>query len=61
MENKNYDIVLIENHACNNSDELKQRQRFFIDTMECINKIKPLRTQKEYRQDNKEKFRKNKK
>jgi hypothetical protein len=29
--------------------------------MECINKIKPLRTQKEYREDNKEKFRKNKK
>ena len=56
LENKNYDIVLIENFACNNSDELKQRQRFFIDTMACINKIKPLRTQKEYRQDKNQKF-----
>ena len=47
-------IILIENYCCNNLIELKQRERFFIETTINCNHILPLRTKKEYRTDNKD-------
>ena len=47
-------IHLIENFPCNTKTELETRERFFIQNNECINKIIPTRTPKEYYQDNKE-------
>ena len=38
IENGDFDIILIENFPCNNKDEMNQKERYFIDTMECINK-----------------------
>lgn len=56
MKHNDYDIILIENFPCNDKNELTARERFFIETMECVNKNIPTRTKKEYRNDNKEKL-----
>ena len=50
----NIDIVLIENYPCNSKDELHARERYYIDSLKCVNKNKPHRTQKEWREENKE-------
>ena len=34
--------------------ELHTRERFYIENNECVNKVIPTRTTKEYREDNKE-------
>ena len=47
------DIILIEEIKCNNKEQLHARERYYIETNECINKNIPLRTYKEYYQDNK--------
>ena len=54
IENGNYDIILVENYSCNNKDELHKRERYFIEILDCVNKVIPGRTMKEYRQDNKD-------
>jgi uncharacterized protein (DUF2344 family) len=38
IERGDYDIVLIENHPCNNKEELHRRERCFMDNIECVNK-----------------------
>lgn len=43
----NYSIVLVEDYPCNNKDELMRRERYFIDTMPCVNKNNPVQTQEE--------------
>ncbi len=50
----NIDIVLIEKYPCNSKEELHSRERYYIDLIDCVNTIKPLRTTKEYHNDNKE-------
>ena len=52
---ENCEINLIENVNCNSKDELLARESHYIRTLPCINKCIPNRTQKEYREDNKEK------
>ena len=47
-------IYLIELCPCNTKEELQKRERYFIENNECINKNIPLRTNKEWRQVNKE-------
>jgi hypothetical protein len=54
LENNNFDIILIENCSCDNKEELHKRERYFIETMNCVNKNIPTRTDKEYRNYNKE-------
>jgi len=58
LENNNYEIQLIENYQCNNKKELLERERFYIIEDNCINKYIPTRTNKEYREDNKEYYKK---
>ena len=48
LENNNYEIILIENCDCLCKDELHSRERHFIESMECTNKVIPTRTDKEY-------------
>lgn len=45
----NVDIVLIENYPCANKEELHKRERFWIEQTDCVNKVIPTRTRKEYR------------
>jgi hypothetical protein len=52
----NIDIVLIENVNCHNKEELHQRERFYIESTDCVNKFIVGRTIKEYREDNKDKI-----
>ena len=56
IKNNNYDIILLELVNSNSKDELKSRERFFIDTLDCVNKVLPGRTNKEWKDDNKEKI-----
>jgi len=41
LKNMDYDIILIENFPCNSKDELLARERFYSDTLECVNKNRP--------------------
>lgn len=50
----NYDIVLIENYPCESKEELHKRERHWIEQFDCVNKIKPGRTDKEYYEDNRD-------
>ena len=54
LENENFKIVLLEPCKCNSLDELKARERVYIETLVCVNKNIPLRTKKEYREATKE-------
>ncbi len=52
--NTDYEITLVELFPCNNMDELKVRERYYIELNRdrCVNKQIPGRTRKEYRVDN---------
>jgi hypothetical protein len=52
IEGGNYDIILIEDCPCTRQDELHKRERFYIESINCVNKFIPSRTKKEYRVDN---------
>ena len=58
IERGNYKIVLIEECACDNKEQLNRRERHFIETMECVNRNIPTRTYAEwhraYREANRE-------
>ena len=56
LENNNYKIILIELFPCKSKDELTMRERYYIETMDCVNKNIPCRKQKEYQSVNKEKI-----
>ena len=47
-------ITLLESVNVNTLDELKAREAYYIKTMNCVNKVIPLRTKAEYRTDTKE-------
>jgi hypothetical protein len=50
------DIVLVEAFPCNNKEELHARERYYIENNECVNKNIPTRTDKEYKEFNKDKY-----
>lgn len=56
IENGDYDIILIENYPCNSKEELLARERYYIENTECINKMTPGKTKKEWYQDNRERL-----
>ena len=56
IEQGNYDMVLIENYPCQSKEDLHRRERHYIETLECVNKIVPTRTQQEYVEANVEKI-----
>lgn len=47
-------IILIENYPCENNEELHKRERYWIEAMDCVNKVIPTRTFKEYVEDNRQ-------
>ena len=49
-------ITLLELVNCESKAELLQRERHYIKTLQCVNKVIPLRTDREYRVDNKVKI-----
>ena len=49
-----YEIVLLENYPCNSIDELHERERHFIETLQSVvNKNLPNRNGKDWRDANK--------
>jgi hypothetical protein len=56
LENNNYSIVLLEEFPCETKDQLLARERYYIDNNDCVNKYIPTRTNKEYREQNKDKI-----
>jgi len=56
IKNNNYNIILIKNYPCNNKEELHREERKYIETIECVNKIIPTRTNKEYYETYKDKI-----
>ena len=56
IANGNYTILLLESFPCTTKNELLARERYYVETIDCVNKVIPSRTDKEYYQDNKEKF-----
>ena len=48
------DIVLLESFPCDSKEQLHARERHHIESIQCVNKHIPLRTPKEYREDNKD-------
>jgi hypothetical protein len=72
LERGNYEITLLESFPCNNKEELLKREREYIETLECVNKLIPIRdieekktlqriNTKEYCEENKPKILENKK
>ena len=54
LENGDYDIILIEEvKDCENKEQLRARERYYIENVECVNKRIEGRTAKEYYNDNK--------
>jgi hypothetical protein len=49
-------ITLLETVQANSKDELHARERFYIQSMKCVNKVIPLQTPKEYREIHKDKM-----
>ena len=54
LKENDYYVELVELVPCSSKDELLVRERFHIQNNDCVNKYIPLRTKKEYYEDNKE-------
>ena len=54
VESGNYNIILVEKCPCTSKEELYARERHFIESLECVNMMIPGRTEKEWREANKE-------
>jgi hypothetical protein len=51
---ENCNIVLLESFSSDSKESLFAKEAFYIRSMKCVNKYIPLRTQEQYRKDNKE-------
>ena len=56
IDNGDYDIILIEKYPCESKEELEARERYYIESIDCINKNIPGRSSVEWYQDNKERI-----
>ena len=52
LECEDYKIELLEEVSCNNVEQLRERERYYIENNECVNKNIPNQTQKEWRNNN---------
>lgn len=58
----NWSMIMVEEIKCNNKLEVEKKERYWIEELKSdLNKIIPTRTQKEYRNDNKEQIKEKKK
>ena len=55
---ENCKIELIENYPCQNVEELRKREGFFISTIDCVNRCIAGRTQREWIEQNSERVKK---
>lgn len=50
------EIELIENYPCNSKSELLERERYYIENRECVNKIIPIRREGEVNQNRRQQY-----
>eukprot|EP00952_Eustigmatos_sp_NYUAD-ZCMA_P011914 48108-Eustigmatos_ZCMA.PRE.1 len=48
MENGDFDIILLEEYSCNTKEQLHARERYWIESMECVNIKIPTRSKAEW-------------
>mgnify|MGYP000586740221 CR=1 FL=1 len=48
MKSGEYDIVLIEEWPCENKEQLLQRERYWIERLDCVNQVLPGRGRREW-------------
>ena len=53
-------IELVEKYPCESKQELLWRERYYIENFDCINKMKPIQTKEEKRENDREYYKKNK-
>jgi hypothetical protein len=53
---ENCKIILIESYSCSTKEEKNAKEAFYIQNNDCVNKIIPGRTDKQYYKDNEEKI-----
>jgi Uri superfamily endonuclease len=59
LENDDYDIILLEEvKDCENKEQLRARERHYIESLDCVNKVVPCRTKQEHYQTFKESYQK---
>ena len=56
LKNGDYSYNLVEEVECDSKLILHQRERYYIENNDCVNKRIPSRTSQEYYQDNKDKI-----
>jgi hypothetical protein len=56
LQNGDFNIFLIEDFPCERKEQLLARERYYIETLDCVNKKVPLRTQKQWYEDNKDRL-----
>jgi len=56
LECEDYKIELLEEYACNNKQQLEKKESEYIRNNDCVNKVIPDRTRKEYYNDNIDKY-----
>jgi hypothetical protein len=56
IKNDDYDIVLVEDIKCENKYQLEQRERYFIESEECVNLNYPIRTKEDKRESDKKRY-----
>jgi hypothetical protein len=61
IKNDDYSISLVEQVEYQEKAGLHRRERYYIENNECVNKIIPTRSQKEYKDANNESIKVNKK
>jgi hypothetical protein len=54
LDCEDYKIELVENYPCNNKEQLFKKEGEYIKANECVNKYVAGRTDKEWREDNRE-------
>lgn len=54
---QNCKIELIELFPCSSLEELRKREGYYIKTTECVNKVIPSQTKREYRESHKDQIR----
>jgi hypothetical protein len=61
LESGNFAIDLIEDYPCKENKELLTRERYYIEKLDCVNKIIPSRTHQEWYEAHKVEIREQKK
>jgi len=60
IDRGDYTPSLIENYPCRNKNELRWRERYYMETMECINTTRPIITEEERKQLKHDSYERNK-